>query len=157
MSIEASVCPALTNDPPFLATNGKTCPGVAISFFEEFFLIAVKIVLHLSNVEIPVVTPFLASMLIVKAVFKRDWFELGINFKLNSSDFFLSSAKQINPLPCFAIKFTFSGVAFLATKTKSPSFSLFSSSTKIKIFPFLASEIIVSIFANLKFFFIFSY
>ena len=33
ISIEASVCPALSKTPPFLATKGKTCPGETISFF----------------------------------------------------------------------------------------------------------------------------
>ena len=34
ISIEASVCPALSKTPPDLATRGKTCPGDTISFFQ---------------------------------------------------------------------------------------------------------------------------
>ena len=48
------------------------CPGETISFFLTFGLIAVLIVIDLSLAEIPVVTPFLASIEIVKAV----WFLL---------------------------------------------------------------------------------
>ena len=33
ISTEASVWPALSKTPPFLETNGKTCPGDTISFF----------------------------------------------------------------------------------------------------------------------------
>ena len=46
--------------------------------------------------------------------------------------------KQIRPLPCFAIKLTASGEANSPKTHKSPSFSLFSSSTNIKILPFAA-------------------
>ena len=28
ISIDASVCPALSKTPPFLATRGNTCPGL---------------------------------------------------------------------------------------------------------------------------------
>tara|TARA_B100000686_G_scaffold352653_1_gene455466 strand:+ start:2516 stop:2689 length:174 start_codon:yes stop_codon:yes gene_type:complete len=38
ISTDASVCPALTKTPPFLATIGKTCPGDTNSLGETFFL-----------------------------------------------------------------------------------------------------------------------
>ena len=72
MSTDASVCPALSRTPPFFATNGKTCPGDTISLFEEFGFIATLIVLALSPADIPVVTPFLDSIEIVKAVWVLD-------------------------------------------------------------------------------------
>ena len=48
ISIEASVCPALSKTPPDLATRGKTCPGDTISFLLALLLIAALIVLALS-------------------------------------------------------------------------------------------------------------
>ena len=45
ISTEASVWPALSKTPPFLATKGKTCPGDTISLFLTFEFIAVLIVL----------------------------------------------------------------------------------------------------------------
>ena len=57
----------------------------------------------------------------------------------------LSNARQINPLPNLAIKLIFFEFVSLVEITRSPSFSLFSSSTKMNIPPFLAILIIVSI------------
>ena len=69
------------------------------------------------------------------------------------------SAKQINPLPYFAMKLIFFGETFEAGITKSPSFSLCSSSTRIYISPFLALRIMFStelnFFVFIKFFYIF--
>jgi hypothetical protein len=62
--------------PPSFAINGKICPGVDISFDLTFFLIAVFIVCALSFADIPVVTPFLASIEIVNAVCNREEFLL---------------------------------------------------------------------------------
>ena len=54
--------------------------------------------------DIPVVTPSFASIETVKAV-KSFFILLGfIKGSSNSSILFLVNAKQINPLPCFAIK-----------------------------------------------------
>ena len=68
ISIAASVWPALSRTPPFMACRGKMCPGRAIS--EGFVLgsMAVRIVLALSKDDIPVVIPSLASIETVKAV-----------------------------------------------------------------------------------------
>ena len=51
--------PALSKTPPDLATRGNTCPGDTISFFLDFLLIAILIVLALSKADMPVVIPFL--------------------------------------------------------------------------------------------------
>ena len=72
ISIDASVCPALTNTPPSLPIIGKTCPGETISFFFTFLLVATLIVFALSLAEIPVEIPFLASIDTVKAVWFLD-------------------------------------------------------------------------------------
>ena len=101
----------------------------------------------------PVVTPVLASILTVKAVLNLVPLEFDINFNPSLSDCILFRAKQINPLPCLAIKFIFCGVHLFATKTKSPSFSRLSSSTKMNNFPLFAILNIFSIEQN--FFFIF--
>ena len=70
MSTAASVCPALFKTPPFLALNGKICPGLRKSSGLVDGLIATCIVLALSSADIPVVTLFSgpASIEIVKAV-----------------------------------------------------------------------------------------
>ena len=67
----------------------------------------------------PVVTPFLASMLTVKAVLNLEPLEFDISFNPSLSDFFLSIAKQISPRPYFAIKFIFLGVDLFAIKNRS--------------------------------------
>ena len=64
----------------------------------------------------------------------------------------LSIAKHIRPRPYFAIKFIFLALESEVEIIKSPSFSLFSSSTKINIPPFLAVLIMLSIDAKLFFF-----
>ena len=56
------MCPALTSTPPSLEIIGNIWPGDIMSFFLTFDLIAVLIVIDLSFAEIPVVTPFLASI-----------------------------------------------------------------------------------------------
>jgi len=58
-------------------------------------------------------------------------------------------AKHINPLPCLAIKLIIFELHLDPGITKSPSFSLSLSSTKINILPFLASLIIEEILENL--------
>ena len=107
ISTEASVWPALSRTPPSLEIRGKICPGVDISFAVTFFLIAVLIVWALSFADIPVVTPFLASIEIVNAVCNREEFLLGIRDKLSALALFLSIAKQIKPRPWVAIKLIF--------------------------------------------------
>ena len=63
----ASVCPARVRTPPFFAIIGNICPGRAKSLL-AFFLTAALIVLALSDAEIPVVTPLIASIETVKFV-----------------------------------------------------------------------------------------
>ena len=156
MSTDASVCPALSRTPPLRATSGKTCPGDTISFFFTFLLIATLIVFALSKAEIPVVIPFLASIETVNAVCILALLTADINGRESLSTCLLFKAKQINPLPCFAIKLIILEFALEAGITRSPSFSLLLLSTKIKIFPRFASSMIVFIDES-KIFFIFSF
>ena len=151
ISTEASVCPALTSTPPSFAIIGNTWPGDTISFLLAFFFEATLIVLALSFAEIPVVIPFFASIDIVNAVLFLDWLIGDINERFNFLAWTLSRAKQIKPLPYLAIKFIFFELVSDVDITKSPSFSLFSSSTNMNIPPFLAMLIIVSIDAKLFF------
>ena len=116
-----------------------------MSFFLTLLFIATLIVFALSNAEIPVVIPFLASIETVNAVCILALFIADIKGRDNLSTCFLFSAKQINPLPCLAIKLILLEFALDAGITRSPSFSLFLLSTKIKIFPRLASLMIVFI------------
>jgi len=51
-----------------LALKGKICPGFAKSLLFAFSLLAAFIVVNLSLAETPVVTPFFASIEIVKGV-----------------------------------------------------------------------------------------
>jgi len=102
---------------------------------------AVRIVVARSWAEMPVVTPFLASMETVKAVLKRDWLSLTMSgrliFRANSS----LRVRQMRPRPCLAMKLTASGVTNSAAMQRSPSFSRSSSSTRMTILPFLMSSI----------------
>ena len=131
---------------------GKTCPGETISFFFTFFLDAILIVFALSFADIPVVIPFLASIEIVKAVLFLDRLTGDIKDKFNLFACTLSKARHIKPRPYFAMKLMFLALESDVEIIKSPSFSLFSSSTKINIPPFLAIWIILSIDAKLFFF-----
>ena len=126
-------------------------PGETISFFVTFFFEATFIVLALSLADIPVVIPFLASIEIAKAVLFRDWFTGDIKLKFNFLACELSIARQINPLPYLAMKLIFFVFANDDDITRSPSFSLFSSSTRINILPCLAVLIITSIGEKLFF------
>ena len=145
ISTEASVWPALTSTPPSLAIIGNTWPGDTISFLFTFFFDAILIVRALSFADIPVVIPFLASIETVKAVLFLDWLTGDIKVKFNLFACKLSKAKQIKPRPYFAIKLIFLALVSEVEITKSPSFSLFSSSTKINMSPLFAILIIVSI------------
>ena len=116
-----------------------------MSFFFALLFIATLIVFALSNAEIPVVIPVLASIETVNAVCILALFTADINGRESFSTCFLFKAKQINPLPCLAIKLILLELAFEAGTTRSPSFSLFLLSTKIKIFPRFASRIITFI------------
>ena len=145
------MCPALTSTPPSLAIIGNTWPGETISFLFTFFFEAILIVFALSLADIPVVIPFFASIEIVNAVLFLDWFTGDIKDKFNLFAWSESSAKQIKPRPYFAMKLMFFAFESDVEITKSPSFSLFSSSTKINIPPFLATLIIDSIDAKLFF------
>ena len=65
----ASVCPVLLKTPPFLATKGKMCPGLAKSKGFVAAFTNAKMVFALSLAEIPVVTPLpFKSTETVKAV-----------------------------------------------------------------------------------------
>ena len=113
-----------------------------MSFFVASGLTAARIVVALSWAEIPVVIPSFASMETVKAVLLLDSFESVICFKPKIEHFSLVSVRQIKPLPCFAIKLTISELTLSAAQTRSPSFSLSSSSTIMTIFPSFRSSMI---------------
>ena len=106
--------------------------------------------MDLSEADIPEVTPFpLKSTETVNAV-SRGSVLLGTIFsRLSLEHNFSDIGTHINPLPFFAIKFIFEESMVSAAVTKSPSFSLFSSSTTIIISPFFIAEIASSILSNL--------
>ena len=82
----------------------------------------------------------------VKGVSNLELLSGTIRGKSNSSHLLSVKDKQISPLPYLAIKFIASGVANSAATTKSPSFSLSSSSVKIINLPCFISSIASSTF-----------
>ena len=98
-------------------------------------LTAAITVVALSAADIPVVTPSAASIEVVKAVPSS----VPLCLTICSRPSFLQRsslmARQIKPLACVAIKFMALGSPFSAAKTRSPSFSLSSSSIRITILP----------------------
>ena len=88
-----------------------------------------------SAAEMPVVTPVAASMDTVKLVRMLDPLRSTMEGKFNCWQRASVKVRQINPRPCFAIKLICSAVANSAAKTRSPSFSLSSSSTKMTMRP----------------------
>ena len=94
----------------------------------------------------PVVTPLIASIETVKFVS----LEVSLPFCLSNdkpSNLHLDSVrvKQIKPLPFDAIKFISEALTNSDAITRSPSFSLFSSSMIMTISPFLIDSIISSV------------
>ena len=83
-----------------------------------------------------------ASIETVKLVPKRVPFFCTIGGRFNCLQRASVKVKQISPRPYFAIKLICAAVANSAAMTKSPSFSRFSSSTKITILPALISAMI---------------
>ena len=150
-STAASVCPALLNTPPSLASKGKTCPGLRISSLRESGLIATAIVRARSAAEIPVETPSEASMLMVKLVPIVALLLLTIKGRFSLATVLASRGRQISPLPNFAMKLTFSAVAASAAQIRSPSFSRSSSSTTTIRSPLAMALIASSIELNLLF------
>ena len=95
----------------------------------------------------PVVV-FDPSIEIVNAVLKESVLFLTISGKFISSNFSFKAGIHINPLPYLVIKFIASGVTISAAISKSPSFSLSSSSTTIIIFPCFKSSTASKIVLN---------
>ena len=73
-----------------------------------------------------------------------------IKSRPKSSHLLSINGAQISPRPCVAIKLMISGVTFCAAVKKSPSFSLFSSSTTTTTFPRRISFIASSILFNFE-------
>ena len=106
---------------------------------------AVRMVRARSAAEMPVVTPFFASMETVNAVPKDDVLLETMRGSRSRSHRSEVMVRQIRPRPCFAMKLIASGVTISAARVKSPSFSRSSSSTRMTIFPCLISSIASSI------------
>ena len=143
-STAASVWPARTSTPPSRAASGKTWPGVTIWSRPLAASIATETVRARSAAEMPVVTPSLASIEMVKAVSSRVSLWRGIMGRPSCSTRSAVSARQISPRPCLAMKLIASGVAICAGTTRSPSFSRSSSSTRMNMRPLRASSMICS-------------
>ena len=154
-STAASVCPERLRTPPSLATKGNTCPGLFNSPAFVFGLTKACIVFDLSSADIPELTPCpFKSTETVKAVSIISVFFVTIGCNDSFLHLLDVIGTQTKPLPFLIIKLTISLVIICAGKTKSPSFSLFSSSTTIKTFPFLKSLIASEMVFNLIFIFL---
>ena len=134
-STEPSVWPGRLKTPPFLARNGKICPGRAKSLGRAPSATAAKIVVARSAAEMPVVTPSLASIDSRKAVPILDVLFATCGRKSNWSHKSPSSVRQISPPPSLRIKLMPSAVICSAAITRSPSFSRRGSSTRMIILP----------------------
>ena len=139
-STEASVCPERTSTPPSRATKGNMCPGTTRSSQVVAGSTRTWTVRDRSAAEMPVVVPVLASTDTVNAVCKGAvlWRVIMGNW----SAFTRSSvrAQQISPRPCVAMKAIDPGVVASAAITRSPSFSLSSSSQTMHIRPSRKAE-----------------
>src|SRR5712672_1342449 len=144
----ASVCPARTSTPPFLARNGKICPGRAKSFGFVLASTAVRSVTARSEALIPVVTPIRPSMASQNAVPCTEVLIGDISGRCSSSQRSSVSGKQIKPRAYFAMKLMASGVIFSAAMARSPSFSRSSSSIRTIIRPCRMSSTASSTVAN---------
>ena len=158
-STAASVWPVRRSTPPSLALRGNICPGRPKSSGLVSGFTSALIVLARSNTEIPVVQPSpLRSIETVNWVWCSTVLFSTIISKPNSLQRFSNKGAQSKPRPCWVIKLIISGVTFSAAAIKSPSFSRFSSSTTMTIFPCLISSIassmvlsFISWFINLLF------
>ena len=110
-------------------------PGCTKSCAVAFLATAACTVIARSAAEIPVVTPSAASIDTVNAVEYLPPLRVAIGGNCRRSQRSLVSVKQIKPRPKRAIKLIASAVTKSLARTKSPSFSRSSSSTKMTIFP----------------------
>ena len=101
----------------------------------------VRTVLDRSAAEMPVVTPSLASTLTVNAVRIRSLFCEVISGSWSRSSSSPSIGTQITPLVCLIVNASSAGVALLAAKMMSPSFSRSASSTTTTARPAAMSAI----------------
>ena len=131
----ASVWPARISTPPSTACSGKMWPGCTRSCAVAFLATAACTVRARSAADMPVVTPSAASMDTVNAVECLVPLRVAMGGKFNSSQRSRVRVRQINPRPKRAMKLMESALTWSAAKTRSPSFSRSSSSTKITMRP----------------------
>ena len=134
-STDPSVWPVRTSTPPRRALSGKTCPGDTRSDGRVSRATAVLMVTARSCAEMPVVTPWRASMDTVKAVPIEERFSCTI---MGSASSWIRSSvrvRQMRPRPWRAMKLMASGVTRSAAMHRSPSFSRSSSSTRMIMRP----------------------
>ena len=147
-STAASVCPARTRTPPFLALSGNVCPGRARSDGRVAGSIAARTVAARSGAEMPVLVRPLASIDTVNAVPKRAVFCGAISARSSSRSRSSVIGVQMRPRPYLAMKLIAAGVIFSAAIVRSPSFSRSSSSTTMIISPSRMASMAFSIGAK---------
>ena len=135
----ASVWPARISTPPSWACSGKMWPGWTRSAGRVSRATATSTVRERSAAEMPVVTPVAASIETVKAVLCLVPLRAAIGGSCRYSQRSRVSVRQIRPRPCLAMKLMASGVTRSAARTRSPSFSRSSSSTRMIMRPAASS------------------
>ena len=146
-STVASVWPLRSSTPLAFAISGNIWPGRRKSDGRAPGCTTARAVSPRSCAEMPVVVSTW-SMDTVKAVSWLSVFSVTI---WGNASFWYSSADmgmQMSPLPCTAMKFTFSVVANCAAQMKSPSFSRSGSSVHRMILPARKSSSASSIVLN---------
>src|ERR1700682_4441666 len=141
-SQHASVCPARARTPPGCATKGKTWPGWTTSSGRAPGAVATRMVCARSAAEIPVVTPWAASIETGKLVPCSDRFIGVIGARPSCRARSSVIGMHTRPRPNLAMKLTMSGVMASAATTRAPSVSRCSSSTNTAIRPALSSAMI---------------
>src|SRR6185436_19306862 len=115
--------------------SGKMWPGVTRSSGMVAGSTATLTVWARSRAEIPVVMPWRASMLTVKAVPRSERLSAVIMGRRRWATRSSVMARQMRPRPWRAMKLIASGVTMSAAMVRSPSFSRSSSSTTITMRP----------------------
>src|ERR1043166_4131937 len=134
-SMQASVWPERISTPPSRATSGNTWPGRTKSAAPLLPLASARTVLVRSSAEMPVVSPWRTSTVMVKAVPSGASLAATIGSRCSRRASGADSGAQTMPEVWRMMKAIFSGVQSEAATNRSPSFSRSSSSVTTTISP----------------------
>src|ERR1043166_7062400 len=143
-SMQASVWPERISTPPSRATSGNTWPGRTKSAAPLLPLASARTVLVRSSAEMPVVSPWRTSTVMVKAVPSGASLAATIGSRCSRRASGADSGAQTMPEVWRMMKAIFSGVQSEAATNRSPSFSRSSSSVTTTISPRAKAAMTVS-------------